>query len=146
MYRLNRYPLLLRSAQSVHYVGMDAPARTTKPKRPDLVAFGTALALARRRAGLSQGRLGELVGEWKQGSVSDWERGNTECPPPVVMAIEEVLGLEPGDLSHHLGYLPLSAAGRTIEWDVIAAIVHDAHLTEVQRQALTLAYEAYRTQ
>lgn len=116
-----------------------------QPKRTEFVAFGMQLQHARKAAGLSQTRLGELLtDDWKQSTVSEWEQGRTECPPAVVMEIEELLDLAPGDLTRYLGYLPESAAGRTIEWDTVTAISRDPHLTEVQRQALLATYRSYR--
>lgn len=42
-------------------------------------------------------------------TIRSWVRGERRTDPSQVFALEGVLGVEPGGLSRHLGYLPLSA-------------------------------------
>lgn len=42
-------------------------------------------------------------------TVSSWSRGERVTTPQGVFALEEALGVEPGRLSRHLGYLPAGA-------------------------------------
>src|ERR1044072_8021161 len=75
------------------------------------LAFGRALAAARKARNHSQAELGRRIGGVVQATISSWETGVTEPTPAQVFAMEETLGIESGQLSKHLGYLPVT--GRT---------------------------------
>lgn len=112
-------------------------------ERTDLLAFGTALASERNRAGLTQAELGARIGDgYGQVTVSEWERGKTACRPRDVEQIEDVLELQPGTLTKHLGFLPMKAAGKVIERDLIDAILADPDLNDAGRQAMLATYRA----
>jgi transcriptional regulator with XRE-family HTH domain len=101
--------------------------------------FGIALRAARQSVGLSQQQLaGEL--SVSQPSVAAWEAGVNEPVPATVFRAEEVLGLEPGALAEHLGYLPARRRfGRTTTVDAIAG---DPTLGAREREALLALYRA----
>lgn len=67
--------------------------------------FGERLALARTAKNWSQDRLADELsaaledGQVTQGAVSQWEKGRTTPRRDKVSTIEEVLGLEHGELS-----------------------------------------------
>jgi transcriptional regulator with XRE-family HTH domain len=67
------------------------PGTHTKDEGP--VDSGETLRDWRRRRGLTQKRLGELVGAEPQ-SVSAWERGTYDPRPSTVIALDEVLEAE----------------------------------------------------
>ena len=106
-------------------------------------AFGGALASARSARGLTQRRLGELLGGTTQSAISAWEAGEAEPPPETVFAVEEALGLSGGALSRVLGYLPLSEGN--VPSPVPAAIAADPLLTEAEKRGLLALYEAFTT-
>lgn len=70
--------------------------------------FADALRGRRAEANLSQGELGAAIGV-SGSAVGNWERGEDEPSRANVAALERALGLEPGDLSRHLGYGPADA-------------------------------------
>jgi transcriptional regulator with XRE-family HTH domain len=68
---------------------------------------GEAITQARTRAGLTQAQLGAAVGR-EQGTVSDWEKGNTSIAAATLVAIEEVTVSGRGRLFIAAGLVPLS--------------------------------------
>ncbi len=98
----------------------------------DLGAFGDALADALSRLGWTQRTLADALG-MSQSAVSHWKAGTSEPLPRTVFAVEETLGLPPGELSRHLGYLP---AGDVPAATVEAAIAGDARLSPQHRRVL----------
>jgi transcriptional regulator with XRE-family HTH domain len=91
--------------------------------------------------GLSQSQVGAKVGR-VQTTVSDWVLGRAEPPASVVFALEDTLGLAPGTLSRHLGYLPLATFRPTFE-DAVRA---DPDLSERERAFLLAGYRALKRQ
>jgi hypothetical protein len=75
---------------------------------------------------------------YSQSVVSQWLHGQTEWQPSVLFAVERALGLRAGDLSRHLGYLPLAAVPppTTVE----GAINADPLLRPALRRALIAGY------
>jgi transcriptional regulator with XRE-family HTH domain len=111
------------------------------------VKFGKAVIETRRQRGLSQVQLAELAGV-SQSTVSVWEQGVAEPPPAVVFALEEVVGVAPGHLSRHLGYVPAPPDGTSLEdspppGGVPTAVNADPKLDDRQRRALLLAYREF---
>lgn len=94
-------------------------------------AFGRALRDAVNRSTLSREDLGERIGS-APNTISDWMTGKKEPKPATVFAVETALGLAPGQLSLHLGYLPPEAAESSLE----AAIRATPGLDENQRRAI----------
>ena len=53
--------------------------RTGRPMKPRTTPFGQRLADARKKAGLTQAQLGELLG-LSQRAIAHWELGDTSAP------------------------------------------------------------------
>ena len=110
-----------------------------------LEAFGRALAASLAARGLTSGALlylsaGKTI-EGQRGSVTNWLKGKSEPSRPKVLAMEQFLGLEPGTLSRHLGWLPVEADGLPTPE---AAILADAGLLAAQKQILLAALQDFR--
>jgi transcriptional regulator with XRE-family HTH domain len=120
---------------------MNANAEPTTER----ATFGAAIRSARLDAAVSQEALGAQLGS-SQASVASWERGTYIPDPEVVFRLERKLGVRPGALSQHLGYLPIEAAGGTLvpTVDVAEAILKDTHLGEAEKRGLIAAYRAMR--
>lgn len=96
--------------------------------------------------GQTQAFLGVAVAEdegldvpFSQSAVSDWVNGTDRLPPARLFAIERALGLPPGRLSRHLGYVPADVQPVTT---VLEALDADPLLGEVQRTMVRATYEA----
>lgn len=115
---------------------MDRRADYTQRQRR---AFATALQGA--RGDVSTRELADQLGYRSPGTISHWEKGESPPEPPVVFALEDRLGLTPGTLSQHLGFLPVAAdaAPCTVE----TALVSDLHLTEDRREILRNIYRDF---
>lgn len=101
--------------------------------------FAAALREQLRIQNLSQKNLADRVGSGES-AVSNWVAGRDEPRPQTVFAIEEALGLQPGTLSRHLGYVP-DAGWQPIP--VVAAILSDPALDDAQRAALIGIYRTW---
>ena len=100
--------------------------------------FGDALRSARDDAGLSQAAVGELVGVTGS-AVGQWEAGKIEPSRDAVFALEQELGLDAGQLSRHLGYLPPDPLDHP---DVVSAIESDPRLSNQARVMLIALYRS----
>ena len=106
-------------------------------------AFGDALQDLLERRGMSQTELAAEVGRdlgrkpLSQPWVSEIRRGIKEPTVDVAFAMERVLGAKPGQLSRHLGYLPVGARSAV---SVMQAIEADPKLDELARRLLRTAY------
>lgn len=69
--------------------------------------FSRALKQALATAGITQAELAHVAGA-TQSMVSTWVNGKFPPKPAAAEQIEQHLGLTPGDLSRHLGYLTMS--------------------------------------
>lgn len=102
-------------------------------------AFGAALDEAMRTreppAAITEVALAAGVTD---DAVRRWAKGLNHPPPATVFAIEELLDVPSGDLSRHLGYVPVGAVS------VAAAIEADDRLSPVGRQIVLAAYRAAR--
>lgn len=113
-----------------------------QPRRHHREAFGRALTRALAEAKMTQKELSErLDGTVGQSTISEWKNGQSEpASPTVTFAVEEALGVEPGELSAFLGYVPVSAAG-----DLETALLGTSEIDEKFRDALvTLVRELKR--
>ena len=111
-----------------------------------MAAFAAAMAQARSEAKVSQRELGRMVHR-KQGSISRYEAGLLEPDPETVFRIERALKVEPGVLSHHLGYLPIQSTSPYAKLvqsllPVVDAIQDDPTLSPQARSMLISAYRA----
>ncbi len=102
--------------------------------------FRRALRQAREDAGLSQRALARAV-EVSAGAVWQWERDEDGTVPRLDMTtrLEQVLNLEPGQLSRLLGYVPATAEPGTIT-SVVAAARADPRLGDSERELLIAVY------
>lgn len=110
--------------------------RTGAASTDERTAFGAALREA--MLGVSNVKVAEHVGLTPD-AVAKWVRGDAEPSPLTVFAVEAFLDLQPGELSRHLGYLPVGATA-----SVVAAIEADPRLTVEARRVLVAAYRAGR--
>lgn len=79
------------------------------------VAFGQALAQALARDPRPQRVIAAAIGASPQ-SLSDWKHGKSEPErADITFALERELKVPAGELSHHLGYVPLEAAAGSWE-------------------------------
>lgn len=109
-----------------------------------LTAFARALETEMARARLNQTELAAGAG-LSQGVISSWLLRKTTNPEPRgVFAVERVLGLPPGRLSRHLGFMPVEACDEPVV-DVVYAIEHDSNITDdLDRKALLMHYSVVR--
>jgi transcriptional regulator with XRE-family HTH domain len=106
----------------------------------DLDAFRGELKRALDESPLTQEEVADALGLKRGSSISDWKHGRVEkLMPGQVFALEAVLNCHPGELSTHLGFLPLSAAG-TVE----AAIIADRNLGAGFRRVVLEFYRSVR--
>jgi transcriptional regulator with XRE-family HTH domain len=105
----------------------------------DTENFTEALTRAMDQARVNQSELGRAAGA-APAMLSAWLSGRTANPEPQkVFAVERALGLRPGALSCHLGYVP--ADPNPPEIDVRSAIAADPSLSDKSKSALGLLYE-----
>ena len=102
--------------------------------------FRRALRQAREDAGLSQRALARAV-KVSAGAVWQWERDEDGTVPRLDMTtrLEQVLNLEPGQLSRLLGYVPATAEPGTMT-SVVAAARDDPRLGDSERELLIAVY------
>lgn len=104
--------------------------------------FGEALAAALGVRSITQRDLGARLGGVTQSSISAWRSGHAEPLPDTVFAAERVLGLRPGTLSRHLGYVPNEALDKPpSSFDQVVA--EDPLLDVVQKRALLAVYREF---
>jgi len=102
---------------------MPSHANTTSEQRK---AFAVALEVAMAACGIRSAaelhRRGVAAGIDKTPSAfTHWTTGRSEPSRPEVLILETICGLEPGQLSCHLGWLPLGITEQlTIEQVVLA--------------------------
>lgn len=80
---------------------------------------------------MSQTALAGVLGR-AQNTVSTWVSGDAAPAPEVVFDVEDHLGLRPGTLSRHLGYVPAPVG----DGAVVDAVEADPRLTDDQRDRL----------
>ena len=108
-------------------------------------AFGAALLFAIQAAHVDYVTLGQQVTgnapEAARKAIQRWTSGEREPSRPQVLMLEELLGLTPGALSCHLGWVPAGAGGSSLD----VAITLDPSLTDAQRQALLQILRTFRS-
>ena len=107
------------------------------PHLPPTGPFAQALTHAIATTGASPAAVAEALGLKSDDTVRKWMKGDRRPEPGHVFAVEAALGLTPGDLSRHLGYLPATATP-----SVLAAIGADPLLDDRSRAGLESAYRA----
>lgn len=98
-------------------------------------------------SGMSQADLGAAVarmegreGPYRQNTVSQWLAGSVDLQPQLVFALERALGMRPGTLSVHAGYLPADGVTTSLE----LALAADRDLTPGQREDVVAVVEVMR--
>lgn len=103
----------------------------------DLETFAKAFTQALALADISQRAMAARIGV-AQSTLAAWAVAGAEPPRPMVFALEEELGIEPGELSSLLGYLPVGT--RPVRQDVEAALRADTALSAGAKQAMVTLY------
>lgn len=114
-------------------------AKRTSPE--ELQGFSAELTSLLASKGVTQTQLAEGVGA-TQSVVSTWVNGTYRPAPPMVSDIEVFLGVRPGTLTRHFGFLPLTFDQSTPS-PVPDAIAADPDLTDEQGAAMIALYEHY---
>lgn len=110
---------------------------TDQGGEPD--TFSAAVTEAIHQSRRTPREVGEEMG-WTADYVLKIGRGErTPAHPVDVFAFEAILGVQPGELSRHLGYLPVGATP-----SVVAAIEADQGLTPEGRRHLIALYREAR--
>jgi len=97
----------------------------------DLAAFGQAIksALGRRQ----QSWLAKEMGV-SPPTITDWKKGNFAPETPErVFKLERVLGVPPGHLSQHLGYVPVRERSAP---SLVEAVRSDPSISDINRNTL----------
>lgn len=89
--------------------------------------------------GWTQEALGSAIG-FVQAAVSAWVGGKTQPDMDTAFLVERTLGVRPGSLTRHLGYLPPDAVKSVAT--VESSILEDGALSEAEKQMLLGAYRA----
>lgn len=107
------------------------------------ILFGRALDEALTIRGLTQTEVATRLGT-TQSTVSAWKRGQCEPDMDTVFALEELLGLRPGHLSRHLGYLPVTVeiALPTVEDTISRSDLAD----DVGKKLTLMCWQTMKTQ
>lgn len=101
--------------------------------------FHAALADTLSARGITQRALADAVGV-RQNTVSRWCKDETP-EPARVFQIEDALGVEPGALSHHLGYMPVGSD--RVPCTIIDAVRDADELEPFHRKALLDVYRSF---
>jgi len=119
--------------------------KTSNATEEQKVAFSAALRAAMAAAGINEvadlARRGQAAGiDRHLQTFNTWANG-AEPSRGEVLALEMLLGVEPGHLSRHLGWVPVFADPNvTIEQLILA----EPDLTDAQKQALLTLLESMR--
>jgi len=110
-------------------------------------AFGAAVSGALTDAGLRISALFPIAGsenpESARRAANSWLAGKREPSRPQVMAIEELVGVEAGELSRHLGWLPIGAPPIV---DAELAILADPGLKPIEAKAVIAVLRSFKIQ
>lgn len=106
---------------------------------PDVQAFGVALTAAMADRGVRAPAVAESIG-LTDDAVRKWMGGRAQPDPQTLFAVERLLEVAPGALSHHLGYVPAGAPTSVEE-----AVAADSRLNKMGRAAVLGAYRAVRS-
>lgn len=104
------------------------------------VAFGNALRQALRVKGMTQEELAEAIGR-KQPMISGWINGK-RSPETTDLAfeVERAIGVDPGTLTVHLGYLPPEAVRTVASFESV--LLADPGLNDDEKEMLLAGYRA----
>lgn len=123
-------------------------AKTHESSEEQRVAFGAALRGACERAGFGSSvklaaKLAEVGSPYSQTLCAAWMRGESEPRRDVLSLIEQLTGSMPGELSRHLGWLPLDAGSFP---DAESAILADPGLDPRDANSLIITLRALKQQ
>jgi hypothetical protein len=111
------------------------------------IAFGAAVSGALTDADLRVSALFPIAGSDKTESArraaNSWLSGQREPSRPQVLAIEELVGVQPGELSRHLGWLPVGAPAIA---DTELAILADPGLKPIEAKAVIAVLRSFKVQ
>lgn len=96
-----------------------------------------SLAFSRVLQRRDQRRIAERLGV-SESTVSGWKKGRHVPEVETAVEIERILGLKPGELTVHLGFLPLEAGEVTITTPESAVIADDTLTGRDKRLVLDL--------
>ncbi len=115
------------------------------PSQSTYERFLAALREAREAAELTQAELAQKMGVAGQTTIQGWESGRgAKLDPERVFELEKALGLRPGTLSRHLGYLPVTTDGvAPMSFADFLIGVDEDRLTEKQRKVLLEVYNEF---
>ena len=120
-------------------------ARVSNSSDEQKMAFSAALRAAMTAAGIETpaelARRGQAVGVDRTAETyNTWVKGS-EPSRGELLALEALLGLEPGHLSRHLGWVPVDVdTSMTIEQMILA----EPDFTDAQKQVLLALIESMR--
>ena len=104
-------------------------------------AFGDALRQALRVKGMTQEELAAGMTKGRQPMISAWIRGKAAPDTPsLTFEVERVLGVDPGTLSVHLGYLPPEAVRTVASFESV--LLADPGLNDDEKEMLLAGYRA----
>jgi transcriptional regulator with XRE-family HTH domain len=115
-----------------------------RPQEERRQAFGRALDQALGARGVTQRQLAEALNT-VQAAISAWVNAEAAPDPDVVFEAERFLKLDPGHLSHHLGYLPPEAAKKGTKPTFESVVLDDELLDETSKRGLLAAYREFVT-
>lgn len=117
---------------------------TAEDRAPQRKAFADALFHVMELKGVTHRELGEAIG-LSHTVFTGWRNGDHEPAPTTAFDVERALGVPPGFLSLHLGYLPPEARAFTYPTEFDALINEDPSLDDRARRMLRVMYAELRT-
>jgi len=117
---------------------------TAEDREPQRKAFAEALGHIMDLKGVTHRELGDQIG-LSHTVFTGWRNLDHEPPPATVFEVERSLGVPPGFLSIHLGYLPPEARANTFPSEFEALVDADPSLDDRARRMLKVMYSELRT-
>ena len=117
-----------------------SPDATSPHKCERWRRFGAALELALAGSGKTQTAVARKIGV-STSTLSAWKLGQGEPDrPDITFELEREVGVNPGELSVHLGYVPAEAA--PVAWSWQAGLVNDPEIDDRTRQVILAVIQA----
>jgi transcriptional regulator with XRE-family HTH domain len=114
---------------------------STSDPRARRRAFARELLDVMAVKSVTQRALAERV-SLTQGAISGWCSGASEPVPAKVFEVETKLELPPGQLSRHLGYVPVDGEQHAGRQHYERVVLDDPALSNQNKRVLLTAYEA----
>lgn len=112
------------------------------PREEQWAAFGAAVLRERTRLGLTQRAVAKAVGV-APSAVAKWERGGGGAKPANVKALEELFGVDDGELGSIIGQDPPPAAAN-VEAALAASDAYSEEAKAILLSALRAAKRSHR--